>query len=129
MTEPVWILRGALELLHTASIAEHGGTDGLRNEDLLESALARPRNQLAYEGVTDLARLAASYGFGLARNRPFVDGNRRTAFISIGLFLALNGKRLVAEKAEAFVVALSVASGEFSEDELVSWIRDLMKEA
>ncbi len=127
MSEPVWILRAALELLHSQSIAEHGGADGLRDEGLLESALARPQNLFAYEEVSDLARLAASYGFGIAKNHAFVDGNKRAAFISIGLFLRLNGQRLVADKAEATLIMLSVASSAFNEEELASWIRKHMK--
>jgi death-on-curing protein len=123
MTGPVWIARKALELLHSESIAEHGGLDGLRDEGLLESALARPKNVNAYEDVTDPARLAASYGFGLAKNHPFVDGNKRAAFIAIGLFLYLNGWRLTADQAEATLVMLSVASGAMSEDELADWVR------
>ena len=123
MTEPLWADRHALELLHSESIAEHGGADGLRDEGLFESALARPRNLFAYEGVMDHARLAASYAFGLARNHAFVDGNKRIAFIAAGLYLRVNGQRLVADQAEATLIMLSVASGAFSETELAEWIR------
>ena len=123
MSEPVWLNRRALELLHSESIAEHGGADGLRDEGLFESALARPQNLLAYEGVTDPARLAASYAFGLAKNHAFVDGNKRIAFIAAVLFLRMNGHRLMADQAEATLVMLSVASGAFSEDELAACIR------
>jgi death on curing protein len=127
MNDPVWLNRRALELLHSESIAEHGGADGLRDEGLFESALARPQNLLAYEGVTEPARLAASYAFGLAKNHAFVDGNKRIAFIAAALFLRLNGFRLVAEQAEATLVMLSVASGAFSENELAEWIRKHLK--
>ena len=123
MSEPVWVDRHALELLHSESIAEHGGAEGLRDEGLFESALARPQNLFAYEGVSDLARLAASYAFGLAKNHAFVDGNKRVAFIAAGVFLRINGQRLVANQAEATLVMLSVASGAFSESELAEWIR------
>lgn len=123
MNEPIWLRREALELLHSESIAEHGGADGLRDESLFESALARPINLHAYEGVTDVARLAASYAFGLAKNHAFVDGNKRIAFIAAGLFMYLNGWRLTADQAQATLVMLSLASGSFGEDELAEWIR------
>jgi death-on-curing protein len=129
MSEPVWLDRQALELLHSESIAEHGGADGLRDAGLFESALARPQNLLAYEGVTDPARLAASYAFGLTKNHAFVDGNKRIAFIAAALFLRLNGQRLIADQAEATLVMLSVASGAFSETELADWIRAHIKPA
>jgi len=122
VSEPAWVNRHVLELLHSESIAEHGGAEGLRDEGLFESALARPQNLFAYEGVTGMARLAASYIFGLAKNHAFVDGNKRVAFIAGGLFLRLNGWRLKAEQAEATLVILSVASGAMSEDELAEWI-------
>src|SRR5580704_1370329 len=127
MSEPVWLTRQALELLHSESIAEHGGADGLRDEGLFESALARPQNLHAYDGVNDVARLAASYAYGLAKNHAFVDGNKRVAFVAAGLFLYLNGYRLKADQAEAVLIVLSVAAGSFSEDELADWIRRNMK--
>ena len=92
-----FISRKALELLHDESLAEHGGRPGLRDEGLLESALARPHQLLAY-GEPDLAALAAAYAFGLVRNHAFVDGNKRAAFLATGLFLALNGQRLRSEE-------------------------------
>jgi len=122
MNEPIWVRRDVIELLHTQSIAEHGGADGLRDEGLLESALARPKNLFAYEEVHDPSRLAASCTFGLAKNHPFVDGNKRAAFIAAGLFLRLNGYRLTADQAQATLVVLSVAAGSFSEEELTAWI-------
>jgi death-on-curing protein len=114
--------RRALLLLHGESLAEHGGAAGLRDEGLLDSALARPLNLLAY-GSPDLAALAACYGAGLAQNHPFVDGNKRAAFLAVGLFLALNGHRLVATQAEATVVMLDLAAGDLSEDDFAAWIR------
>lgn len=123
MSEPVWLNRRVLEMLHGESVAEHGGADGLRDEGLFESALARPQNLFAYEGVTDIARLAACYGFGLAKNHAFVDGNKRVAFIATGLFLRLNGYRLVADQVQATLTVLSVASGASSENEFAGWIR------
>ncbi len=95
-----WVDRKALELLHDESLAEHGGAPGLRDEGLLESALARPLNLAAY-GRPDIADLAAAHGVGLAKNHPFVDGNKRVAFLAVGMFLALNGRRLVATQADA----------------------------
>ena len=125
--EPRWIDKRALLLLHAESLAEHGGLEGLRDEGLLDSALARPLNLFGYEETAGLADLAAAYGLGIARNHPFVDGNKRAAFLSIGLFLGLNGKRLVADQVDAIQVMLSVASGDFSEADLAAWIKAHMK--
>lgn len=124
---PRWIDKEALILLHAESLAEHGGLEGMRDEGLLDSALARPQNVHAYEEVTDIARLAAAYGVGIAKNHPFADGNKRAAFLSVGLFLGLNGKRLVADKAEATRVMLAVAAGELSEADFAEWIKAHMK--
>lgn len=117
-----WVDRRALLLLHADSLAEHGGADGLRDEGLLDSALARPLNQAAY-GAPDLAALAASYGVGLAKNHAFVDGNKRSAFLAVGLYLALNGKRLVASQVEATTAMLAVAEGSLDEAGFADWIR------
>ena len=123
MNEPWrWISRQALVLLHDESIAEHGGAAGIRDDGLLESALARPLNQAAY-GAPDLAALAASYGVGLAKNHPFVDGNKRAAFLAVGLFLALNGYRLQTTQAEATVAMLDVAAGTLGEEAFAEWLR------
>ncbi len=118
-----WIDRRAVELLHEESLAEHGGASGLRDEGLLESALARPLNLAAY-GQPDVADLAASYCVGLAKNHPFVDGNKRVAFLAIGLFLALNGRRLVARQADATLTMLDVAAGQMNEEKLAQWLRE-----
>jgi death-on-curing protein len=117
-----FIDRRALLLLHDESLAEHGGAPGLRDEGLLESALARPLNLVAY-GEPDLAALAAAYGVGLAKNHAFVDGKKRAAFLAVGLFLALNGQRLATTQADATLTMLSVASGDMSEDAFAAWIR------
>jgi death-on-curing protein len=117
-----WIDRRALLLLHDESIAEHGGASGIRDEGLLDSALARPLNLVAY-GSPDWAELAASYGVGLAKNHPFVDGNKRAAFLAVGLFLALNGRRLVATQAEATMTMLAVAAGSLDEPNFAAWLR------
>jgi death-on-curing protein len=118
-----WVQRHALLLLHGESLAEHGGGTGLRDEHLLDSALARPEHLAAY-GEPDFADLAGSYGFGIARNHPFVDGNKRAAFLSVGLFLFLNGYRLQATQAEATLTVIALAAGEVGDAEFAAWIRD-----
>lgn len=118
-----WIDRRALELLHDESIAEHGGAAGIRDVGLLESALARPLNLVAY-GDPDVADLAAAYGVGLAKNHAFVDGNKRAAFLAVGLFAALNGRRLVTTQAEATLTMLAVAAGTLDEPGFAQWLRD-----
>jgi death-on-curing protein len=123
MSEPVWVRPNVLKLLHGESIAEHGGADGLRDEGLFETALARPQNLFAYEGVDDVARLAAAYAFGLAKNHAFVDGNKRIAFIACAMFLRLNGLRLVAEQSEAVLTFLALAAGDLDEKALADWVR------
>jgi death-on-curing protein len=122
MSDWRWIDRRALLLLHDESIAEHGGAAGIRDEGLLDSALARPLNLMAY-GDPDWAELAASYGVGLAKNHPFVDGNKRAAFLAVGLFLALNGHRLVATQADATLTMLAVAAGSLDEPGFAAWLR------
>ncbi len=121
-----WISRQALLLLHDESLAEHGGASGLRDEGLLDSALARPLNLALYE-EPDFARLAAAYGLGLAKNHAFVDGNKRAAFLAVGMFLALNGYRLHATQADATLTVLAVAAGELTEVGFAAWIRDHAK--
>ena len=120
-----WIDKRALLLLHDESLAEHGGAAGLRDEGLLDSALARPLNLLAY-GDPDLAALAATYGVGLAKNHPFVDGNKRAAFLAAGMFLSINGQRLVVPQVEATLTMLDVAAGVVDEDTFATWIRNHM---
>jgi len=117
-----WIDKQALLLLHGESLAEHGGAAGMRDEGLLDSALARAQNLAAF-GDPDVADLAAAYGSGISQNHPFVDGNKRAAFLSVGLFLALNGYRLVATQAEATVAMLALAAGELDEAEFAGWLR------
>ncbi len=108
-TEPTWLERPLVEALHADQILEHGGSIGIRDEGLLESALARPQQKWHYEPGTDLATLAAAYVFGVAKNHPFIDGNKRTALVTAYTFLAING--------------LEPADGSLSEEELASWIR------
>ncbi len=117
-----WVNRQVLLLLHDESLAEHGGASGLRDQGLLESALARPLNLALYE-KPDVADLTAAYCVGLAKNHAFIDGNKRAAFLAVGLFLALNGYRLSATQADATLIMLSVASGGLPEADFANWIR------
>ena len=108
---------------HAEQLAEHGGGDGIRDAGMLDSAMARPQNLVQY-GDPDAAALAAAYAFGIARNHPFIDGNKRTAFVVMELFLLLNGYDLIADDGACVLTMLQVASGDFSEDELALWIRE-----
>ena len=121
--EPEWITKDVALAIHEEQIAEHGGIEGVRDEGLLESALARPRNTWGY-GVNDPCALAASLAHGIARNHPFLDGNKRTAFVSAETFLILNGFDLTATDAESVVAMLDLAAGEMTEDEFATWLRD-----
>lgn len=120
---PKWILKKVILLLHSEILADHGGLEGLGDEGLLESALARPKNLFAHSSDVHIARLAASYCFGIIQNHPFLDGNKRTGFLSIGLFLELNGKSLVADQVEAIQIIFALAAGEIDEKQLAEWIR------
>jgi death-on-curing protein len=115
--------KGALWLLHGESLAEHGGAAGMRDEALLDSALARPVHLAAYESP-GIEAMAAAYAVGIAKNHPFVDGNKRAAFLAVGLFLAINGYRLTAGQPEATVTMLAVAAGDISEAEFAAWLRE-----
>ena len=121
--EPRWITKEGLLVLHDRSLALHGGSPGLRDEGLLGSALARPQNRFHYEGETDVFELAAIYLVALAANHPFVDGNKRAAFLGAGLFLMKNGHRLTASQADAARTVLQVAAGEREVAPLAAWIR------
>jgi death on curing protein len=123
MNDWKWVNRQVLLLLHDESLAEHGGAPGLRDEGLLDSALARPLNLALYE-QPDIAGLAASYGVGLAKNHAFVDGNKRAAFLAVGLFLAINGFRLHASQVDATLTVMAVAAGAMDESTFAQWIRD-----
>ena len=120
-----WIDKRLLLLLHDESLSMHGGASGMRDEGLLDSALARPLNIVA-NGEPDVADLAAAYGFGLAKNHPLIDGNKRTAFLAVGLFLRLNGQRLVASQTDATLTMLQVAGSELSEPAFADWLRKNM---
>lgn len=117
-----WILESVVHAIHDEQIAEHGGLQGTRDQTLLQSALARPQNLANYENP-DVAALAASYVVGLAKNHPFNDGNKRTAFVVLELFLMLNGYELTADDGACVITMLKVAAGDMNEEELASWIR------
>lgn len=117
-----WLAPEAIAAIHDYQLAEHGGSAGTRDAGLLESALARSRNLAAY-GEPDHADLAAAYGFGIARNHPFVDGNKRTAFVAVELFLDLNGFRLEAEDADCVLTVIALAVGDLDERAFAAWIR------
>jgi len=123
MNEPEWLSVNIMLDVHAEQLALFGGPDGIRDPGMLESALARPINKFAY-GETDLAALAAAYAFGIAKNHPFVDGNKRAAFASIIVFLGLNGIDFVAPPEQATAVILALAAGEVSEQSLARWIAD-----
>lgn len=117
-----WISRDVLVLLHDESLAIHGGASGLRDEGLFDSALARPENLAAY-GTADVFACAAAYAFGLAKNHPFVDGNKRVAFLATGLFLRINGHRLSVSQVDAVEAVLALAAGDLSESDFAAWLR------
>lgn len=123
MNEPIWLDVEILIDLHAEQLALFGGPDGIRDQGMLESALGRPIDKFAY-GETDLAALAAAYAFDIARNHPFVDGNKRAAFGALIVFLGLNDVDLLAPPESATAIILSLASGEVDEDGLTRWIRD-----
>jgi len=127
--EPRWVDRVVVEAVQLDLVREHGGMSGLRDENGLESALARPRQRRAYKPEADLAELAAAYGHGLAANHPFNDGNKRIAFLVMAVFLELNGRELAVPETEVVTVMLAVAAGELDEEGLASWLRSRLVDA
>lgn len=123
MSELRWISRDGLVRLHSQGLQMFGGPEGLRDDNMLESALARPINQFHYDNTVDLADMAAAYAFGIARNHPFVDGNKRAAFLAIGLFLGKNGYALEADQGDVTRTILALAAGDLTEDQLAEWVR------
>ncbi|USA38555.1 type II toxin-antitoxin system death-on-curing family toxin [Pelagerythrobacter marinus] len=121
--QPTWVAMAVAQAAHAEQLAEHGGGEGVRDLQLLESAMARPRNLATY-GQPDIAALAAAYAYGIARNHPFVDGDKRTAAVVSETFLALNGYALNATDAELVVAFLALAAGELAEEELADWFRE-----
>jgi death on curing protein len=120
--KPRWLSQSVVLAIHADQIRAHGGTLGLRDRGLLESALDRPRNRFHYQSDVGLYELAAAYGFALANNHPFVDGNKRVAFQAMYVFLGLNGLRIMASEEAVVSLMLSVASGELDEEDLTSWL-------
>ncbi len=127
MKEFVWVLDEVVLALHDEQLAAHGGLSGVKDRGAVESALARPRNLAAYEACDDIARLAAAYAYGIARNHGFADGNKRTALVTADLFLMLNGYELVSTPLENVLTIISLAEGSLSEVELTTWIRQNIK--
>ena len=123
MTEIVWLLRATIDAMHDMQLAEHGGLTGVRDTGLLESALARPRNLDSY-GSADIHTLAAACAFGIVRNHPYIDGNKRTAFLAAYTFLRLNGAELQASEVSATQTMLALAAGEIGEDDFAAWLRE-----
>ena len=123
MTEPLWLSTAMVIAIHDEQLAIHGGSPGIRDAGALESALDRARNKWAYE-LAELPEMAAAYGYGIARNPPFIDGNKRTSLLVMYTFLGVNGIDFIVSEAEAAAVILSLAAGEISEDSLARWIRD-----
>jgi death-on-curing protein len=123
VTEPEWLSKALILAIHDEQLAEHGGGTGVRDDGLLESALARPKNRLAYDANADLPTLAAAYALGLARNHPFVDGNKRTAFVAAELFLDLNGMTVTASDENCVLTMVRLAAGEIEETAYADWLR------
>ena len=121
--EPRWLTRRMLDVLHDAQLREHGGSPGVRDDGMLESALARPQHKFVYAAQPDLATLAAAYAFGLARNHGYVDGNKRAAFMAAYVFLGLNGFDLEAEEPDVVTTMERLAGGRLTKKRLADWIR------
>ncbi len=122
MKEPVWLLKPAVIAVHNMIIVRFGGTDGIRDEGLIDSALARPTNIYLYEDCSDISKLAAAYAGGIIQNHPFVDGNKRTGFMAAYMFLDLNGATLQADEISATAMTLSLASSDVDEDDYSNWL-------
>lgn len=123
MNEPRWISRVVADAIHADLIITHGGLPGMRDGSLLESALMRPRQRFTYEPSADLASLAASCAYGLAQNHPYLDGNKRVAFVVMATFLGLNGFNLVTDEADVVATITALAAGELEEGPLAEWVR------
>jgi len=123
VSDPVWLLEVAVHIAHEISLANFGGAEGIRDQNSLESALARPRSQFVY-GTTEIPELAAAYTAGIVKNHPFVDGNKRTGFLAGAAFLELNGLRLTATEPEATQIIFGLAAGNLSELQLAEWFRE-----
>jgi death-on-curing protein len=126
MKEPIWVLPSVVSAMHEMMLAKHGGSGGVRDQGLLESALARPQ-QIFHYGEPDLAELGAAYMAGIVRNHPFIDGNKRTGFMTGYVFLTRNGLDLEAPEADATQMVLALAAGELTESQFAAWLRDNVK--
>lgn len=128
MSEPVWVRLDVALALHNEQLIQHGGAGGIRDHGLLESALARPQNLFAYSNPEpSLGQIAAAYAKGIVANHPFVDGNKRTAFVVALTFLRLNGFGLIATQADRYQIFLGLAAGEITEDQLAAWFERVAK--
>ena len=126
--DPRWISRLVVDAIHTDMLLTHGGMPGLRDENALESALARPRQRFSYDPEADVAALAAAYAYGLASNHPYNDGNKRVAFVVMAVFLGLNGTQLLASETDVVTTIVALASGDLDEGTLESWVRSHSRE-
>jgi len=124
VAEPLWLTRIAVDVLHHDQLVEHGGLPGIRDENLLESALARPSHRWHYEGTSDLGALGAIYGHALTTGHPYADGNKRIGFIAVAAFLDVNGLELEAEDPDVVRVMRQLAAGDVTEQQLAEWVRD-----
>jgi death-on-curing protein len=122
--EPVWLSRLVVDAIHADQLREHGGLPGVRDENALESALARPQQKHAYDPDVDVAGLAAAHAFGLARNHPYRDGNKRIAFLALVTFLGVNGREFDAAEEDVVATIVALAAGSLTEERLAAWIRD-----
>jgi death-on-curing protein len=123
VSSPIWLDRLIVEAIHFDQLRLHGGLPGIRDENALESALARPRNRSVYDSSSDLAALAAAYGYGLVTSHPFVDGNKRVGFLAMYVFLGLNGKEIEADEPEVVELMIAIADGRRSERDIAAWLR------
>jgi death-on-curing protein len=123
VTSPIWLDRLIVEAIHFDQLRLHGGLPGVRDENALESALVRPQNRRIYDSGTDLAALAAAYGYGIVTSHPFVDGNKRVGFLAMYVFLGLNGLEIEAEEPEVVDLMVAIADGRRSEMEIAAWLR------
>ncbi|HEX3600570.1 MAG TPA: type II toxin-antitoxin system death-on-curing family toxin [Lacipirellulaceae bacterium] len=129
MREPQWLLDSVVLAIHTRQLSEHGGMDGVRDSGLLSSALSRPRHAFAYsKPQPDLATLAAAYAFGIVKNHPFVDGNKRTGYVVSRTFLIINGTDIDTTQEEKYQAVIALAEGSSSEEQFANWIRSKLVE-
>ena len=124
MKSPIWLDRLIVEAIHFDQLRLHGGLPGIRDDNAIESALARPQNRRLYDSTSDLAAVAAAYGYGLVTSHPFTDGNKRAGFLAMYVFLGLNGLEIEADEIEVVDLMVAVADGRYSEEKLAAWLRE-----